>query len=171
MLVLLPAAQARAATHCSDEALVPSAGNLSRVTEATLCLLNEERAARERPALRASKALANASRSYARTMVRDGFFGHVSPSGSTPLDRIKATAYLNGFRIFTYGENLAWGTGDYATPAHIVSSWMDSPGHRRNILNARFKEIGIGIALGAPAEDAQDEGATYATSFGRRIGR
>jgi uncharacterized protein YkwD len=59
--------------------------------------------------------------------------------------------------------------GDAATPATIVRAWMHSPGHRANILNRRFREIGIGVASGAPVRDgAAKSGATYATEFGLR---
>jgi uncharacterized protein YkwD len=79
--------------------------------------------------------------------------------------RIKRTNYLRGARGWTLGENLAWGTGSAATPARIVSAWMHSPGHRRNILDRRYREFGIGLALGAPTGGP---GATYVNEFGRR---
>ena len=57
-------------------------------------------------------------------------------------------------------------TGTLATPAQTVRGWMNSPPHRRNMLDRGFREIGIGVALGAPGSN--DPGATYATEFGRR---
>jgi uncharacterized protein YkwD len=98
-------------------------------------------------------------------MVRQRFFDHVSPGGSTMAQRIKRTNYLDGRRGWSLGENLAWGSGSLATPAEIVDGWMHSAGHRRNILDAGFREIGIGIALGSPTGGA---GATYVNDFGSR---
>ena len=57
-------------------------------------------------------------------------------------------------------------TGDLATAAEIHRAWMDSPGHRANILRPQFREIGIGIALGAAG--AGPDGATYTADFGAR---
>jgi uncharacterized protein YkwD len=103
-------------------------------------------------------------------MVRRSFFEHVSPGGATLTDRIKRdTRYLAGAQGWEIGENLAWGTGDRATPAQIVSGWMHSAGHRRNILHSTFREMGLGIALGTPVDASAAAGAaTYANQFGRR---
>ena len=67
---------------------------------------------------------------------------------------------------WTIGENIAWGSGALATPRAIVNGWMHSPGHRANILRASFRDIGIGIRLGAPGPGLSG-GATYVTDFGR----
>jgi uncharacterized protein YkwD len=102
-------------------------------------------------------------------MASRDFFSHTSPSGSTPLSRITSTRYLSGARSWAIGENLAWGTGSYATPDGTVRAWMNSAGHRANILSPTFREIGIGVAHGAPVNvAAAASGATYATDFGSR---
>jgi uncharacterized protein YkwD len=102
-------------------------------------------------------------------MVRENFFDHVSPGGSTLLSRVRrGTRYLRGVRNFTLGENIAWGSGDYATPAETVKGWMESAGHRANILNRGFRHIGVGVMLGAPADDQGMPSATYTTDFGHR---
>jgi uncharacterized protein YkwD len=64
------------------------------------------------------------------------------------------------------GENLAWGAGDAATPEHIVVGWMNSPGHRRNILQADYREVGVGVTPGAPEPLAGRRAALYTTDFG-----
>jgi uncharacterized protein YkwD len=97
-------------------------------------------------------------------MVRRHYFSHVSLSGSTFLQRIKRTGYLRRARSWSAGENIAWGSGGYATPRSIVRAWMNSPPHRENILNGRFREIGLGVARGAP----RGGGATYVNEFGYR---
>jgi len=67
------------------------------------------------------------------------------------------------------GENIAWGTSDRTSPGKIVRAWMRSPGHRRNILDRRFDELGLGIALGAPKRGADHASAAiYVNEFGQR---
>jgi uncharacterized protein YkwD len=64
---------------------------------------------------------------------------HTGSDGSSPGDRITRA----GYNWSTYGENVAYG---YSTPESVMAGWMGSPGHKRNILNCAFKEIGIGLA-------------------------
>jgi uncharacterized protein YkwD len=156
----------RAAAPCANADLIPAASNLASIRKATLCLVNAERTSRGLRALKSNSRLRSAADRYVREMVAKNFFSHVSPSGSTLLQRIKKTAYLKPARSFAIGENLAWGTGELATPAQTVRGWMNSPPHRHNMLDRGFREIGIGVALGAPG--SSDPGATYATEFGRR---
>jgi uncharacterized protein YkwD len=95
-------------------------------------------------------------------MVKNKDFGH-----GDFVSRIRSAHYLSGASNWTVGENIAWGSYDYSTPRSIVHSWMQSPGHRANILNGRFREIGIGLTMGAPVR-GMDRAATYATDFGAR---
>ncbi|MBI5105289.1 MAG: CAP domain-containing protein [Solirubrobacterales bacterium] len=166
----LPAAGAPAAavaSPCGNAALKPTSANLPAVRHATLCLLNRERRSRGLRGLKQHRALERAASRYARAMVRHGFFDHVSPGGSTMVGRVRDTSYLSGAGSWSLGENLAWGSGSRATPSQTVDAWMHSPGHRRNILDGRFREIGIGVATGAPVRVGGDA-ATYATDFGFR---
>ncbi len=126
--------------------------SVAAMQEATLCLLNEERAAAGLPKLRAHRKLEKAAVGFSKDMVRQQFFDHVSPKGSTLSSRVAKTKYAKGARRYMLGENIAWGTGSRATPASIVDAWMHSPGHKANILSRNFKEIGIGIAQGAPSQ-------------------
>lgn len=157
------------AADCPGANSEPGELGTTEATRVTLCLVNAERTQRGLGKLRANRKLAKAARRYAHSMVDRGFFAHVSPNGSTPLARIKATGYLRGASGWSIGENLAWGTGDLATPVSIVRSWMESPGHRENILNKGFREFGMGVALGAPDDSYDgDIGATYVNAFGSR---
>jgi uncharacterized protein YkwD len=165
----LPASSV-AAPGCAGAGAHPTKANAAVVRHATLCLLNRQRVRHGLPRLREHRSLSHAARRYAGLMVRRRFFDHVSPGGSTMAQRIKRTSYLKGVRGWTLGENLAWGSGSAATPGQIVRAWMRSPGHRRNILDGRFREIGIGIAGGAPRRTGA-AGATYVNEFGRRGGR
>jgi uncharacterized protein YkwD len=96
-------------------------------------------------------------------MVAARFFAHEA-GHSTVLSRIKRTGYVRG--NWSLGENIAWGSGGLATPRAIVNGWMHSPGHRANILHGAFRDIGIGIRLGAPGQGLSG-GATYVTDFGK----
>jgi uncharacterized protein YkwD len=148
---------------------MPSSTNAAKVRRATLCLLNVQRRAQGLSPLHENRRLRSAAAAYSKLMVRLGFFDHTSPTGSTMQSRITATHYLDGARSWSIGENIAYGTGPYGTPRAIVRSWMHSPGHRANILNGTFRDIGIGIAKGAPvAGGANAGGGTYTTDFGYR---
>jgi uncharacterized protein YkwD len=153
-----------AAGRCTRTAAIPARSNLRAVSSAILCLLNAERAAKGVPPLRSNRKLRKASRSMATLMVRQHFFAHDTPDGRGVLDRVKPTGYVRGNWVL--GENLAWGSGGLATPRAIVNGWMHSPPHRANILYSKFRDIGIGIRLGAPGTNLSG-GATYVTDFGR----
>ncbi|TDC55877.1 CAP domain-containing protein [Actinomadura sp. KC345] len=103
-----------------------------------IALVNKERAKRGCRAVTSDAELAKAAQGHSADMARRGFFSHTSPDGRDPGARITAT----GYRWSTYGENIAKGQ---PTPASVMNSWMNSPGHRKNILNCGFAEIGIGV--------------------------
>lgn len=170
-LAVAGAAPAAASADCEGADLSPAETTLEDARETTLCLLNEERTSRGLRALREHGQLRSAAQNYAEHMDEDNFFDHVSPGGSTMVDRLKrGTSYLRGGRSWVVGENLAWGAGGAETPTRIVRAWMKSPGHRRNILNGRFRDIGIGITPGAPVAGvgAASGAATYVNEFGAR---
>jgi uncharacterized protein YkwD len=162
-----PADAARKRSECANANLQPAAGNLADVRAAVLCLHNRERNARGLPRLKQSAKLRRAAQGHSGDMVAERFFAHESPSGSDMADRILGTGYADG-QGWSLGENIAWGTGHLATAAEIQRAWMESPGHRANILRREFREIGIGIAIGAPVDAGGLEGATYTADFGVR---
>jgi uncharacterized protein YkwD len=167
------AAKARAkvaSERCESGDALPGQVSVTDARDAVLCLMNAQRTARGLKRLRAQPDLAEAAGRFARQMVRDRFFDHTSPGGSTMVSRIEATSYLRDAVRWTVGENLAWGTGTKATPQATVDAWMHSADHRANLLDRDFAEVGIGIAAGAPAELQADEaGGTYVTDLGRRV--
>jgi uncharacterized protein YkwD len=157
---------------CSGGGLTPRRANLAQVQLATICLINVERHSRGQPSLRASGQLARAAADHAQNMVTKSYFAHDSLDGGTFIDRIRARGYLTGRRGWTVGENLAWAGGYYGRPREVVSLWMHSPPHRANILNRRFRDVGIAVALGAPVRRAIAGGAaTYGSEFGVRARR
>ena len=169
LAVLAPATvPATAAAGCKNAKAHPSEVSKKKVKRATLCLLNRKRAEHDKRGLRHNKRLARAARRHARDMVERDYFSHTAPGGVSFVDRIMDADYVKPGQGWTLGENLAWGSYQLATPRSIVRSWMRSPGHRANILNGRFREIGIGVVRGAPKPGTENAG-TYATSFGTRL--
>ncbi len=87
-------------------------------------------------------ALRCASRKHDLDMITNNFFSHTGTGGTTPWARMSSAGYGS---YKTAGENIAAGQ---TTPATVVAGWMNSPGHCKNIMNAAFKEIGVGYAPG-----------------------
>jgi uncharacterized protein YkwD len=156
----------RATQECVDADLEPAAGNLPRVRAAILCLHNQIRTQNRLPLLRDNARLRRAALGHSKHMVADGFFEHTAPGGVTMVDRIMRVRYARADQGWEIGENLAWGTGTLSTPRGAVQAWMDSPGHRANILKRSYRELGVGVVLGVPVSDAR--GATYSVEFGVR---
>jgi uncharacterized protein YkwD len=172
VVVALPSAAADAAKRkrtgeCANAGVQPAAGNLADVRAAVLCLHNRERTARGLPPLRENAKLRRAAVGHSGDMVAGRFFAHESPAGADMTDRILRTGYARG-QSWSLGENIAWGSGVLGTAAEIQRAWMESPGHRVNILRPQFREIGIGIAVGAPVDAGGLDSATYTADFGVR---
>ena len=163
----LAGAPAASAAACGSTSAMPGEVSKAAMASSTICLVNVERNQRHLRPLKLNRRLSRAATGHAGDMVRRDYFSHDSLSGASFVDRIRRTGYLGGPRAWMVGENLAWGAGDRSPPAAIVRAWMNSPGHRANILQRRFREIGIGLALGAP-ERPEGPAATYATDFGAR---
>lgn len=103
-------------------------------------LVNQERASRSLPLLTWSEAAATAAYGHAVDMdVRD-YFDHDSPDGSSPGDRLAAA----GAGGRGWGENIARGQG---SPEAVMAAWMNSPGHRSNILHTSFRALGVGVHI------------------------
>lgn len=168
----VPTAASAAGTTCADANLTPTATNLVAVRNATLCLINAQRTHRGLKALITNTQLRRVAQSYSRTMVSDRFFSHVSPGGSTLSSRVRlGTAYLAGARSFGLGEDIAFGTGNLCTPSKTVRMWMRSTLHRANILNPRYRHVGVGVAFGDPTGPDDGASATYTADFGFRSSR
>jgi uncharacterized protein YkwD len=150
---------------CANAALQPHSANLPTVAAATLCLLNGERADRGLATLRPNERLRRAALGHGGDMVAHGYFSHSGRDGSQPAQRIRAAGYLSSGGSWRIGENLAWGTGALATPKAIMVAWMSSAGHRANILQPAYREIGFGLIAGNPASRT-GAGATFVTEFG-----
>ena len=90
-------------------------------------------------ALSLSSQLNQAAQNHADDMTKNNYFSHTGLNGSKPSDRAKATGYNYSY----VGENIAAG---HSTPAETIKQWMNSQGHRENILNSNYREIGFGYS-------------------------
>jgi uncharacterized protein YkwD len=130
------------------DALDSSEGELGDPTPAlraeVLSLVNEERGTRGLAPLRANAALDAAAQGHATDMFENDFFAHTGSNGTSVANRAANAGY-----VWSYvGENIAYGP---SFAADVMSMWMNSPGHRANILNEQFEELGVGVDLrGSP---------------------
>jgi uncharacterized protein YkwD len=159
---------APASTDCSGGSLTPSSEDIEAVREATMCLINRERIADGEHPLKLNNGLAACAQGHSEDMAQRDYFSHEGPEGSTPVSRMRLSGYIYSSQIgYEVGENIAWGTLWLATPASIVESWMQSPEHRENILDANYRETGIGVYPQAPAARSEGQaGAIYTQDFG-----
>ncbi|MGP3981138.1 CAP domain-containing protein [Streptomyces sp. KR80] len=116
-----------------------------------LVLVNQERLEAGCRPVRADRKLAGLAEQFSEDMARRGFFDHTDPDGANPWDRAEALD-IDGLG----GENIARGQQDAEA---VMEAWMDSPGHRANILNCEYRTIGIGAHLG-------DGGPWWTQDFG-----
>ncbi|MFE5633064.1 CAP domain-containing protein [Streptomyces sp. NPDC056543] len=114
-------------------------------------LVNVERAAAGCKALTVDADLTEAAQEYTDDMAATGNFSHTGTDGSQPQDRIEAA----GYTWSRSGENIAKGQADAAA---VMDAWMHSPGHRANILNCGFTEIGVGVSTDGGPWWTQDFG-------------
>ncbi|MGY6549708.1 MAG: CAP domain-containing protein [Roseinatronobacter sp.] len=134
-LALAELALARPALACQP----PS----TEAMQAHLDAVNAERARARLPQMVHSPVLSRMAQAHACDMARRGFFGHTSPDGGNLADRARQA----GLRGRCYlGENIAQGQRDLS---RVIADWMRSPGHRANILNRDYRQVGFGYATGA----------------------
>jgi len=134
--------KSRAATKAParSEAPVTVSAEAQAAAE-VLKLVNEERAKVGCSAVSANSALSGLAEKFSDDMAARGFFDHTDPDGATPWDRA-AKAGISGLG----GENIARGQSDAAA---VMEAWMNSPGHKANILNCDFKTLGVGVHFGS----------------------
>lgn len=101
-------------------------------------LVNEERAAAGLSPLALNAKLNDAAQAHAESMYEEGYFSHTGSDGSTVADRVERF----GYAWSTVGENIAYGA---TSPEQVMQMWMNSSGHRANILGSGYTEMGVGI--------------------------
>jgi uncharacterized protein YkwD len=157
---------------CAAAAVVP-VDNAMRpaATEAVRCLINGERARRGLRAVTASSLLSRAATFHSADMVHRHYFAHVSPNGQNQRSRVTRAGYRGFGRSALVAEALGFGTDMFATPQELVADLMRSGVHRAIILDKRYRDVGVGLSLGAPIEGLEAAGesaVTLSVSFGRR---
>lgn len=110
---------------------------LSAYEQKVVDLTNQERAKNGLPALKVDVTLSKMAREKSRDMSANGYFSHTSPTYGSPFDMMKKY----GISYSYAGENIAMGQ---RTPEEVVKAWMNSEGHRKNILSPNFNYIGVG---------------------------
>ncbi|MFI1966205.1 CAP domain-containing protein [Streptomyces pathocidini] len=130
-----PTASPSASKSATPSSSAPASGDTARVVE----LVNSERSKAGCSPVTVDEKLTKAAQDHSKDMAEHGTMSHTGSDGSDAGERITRA----GYSWSTYGENVAYG---YSTPAQVMEGWMSSPGHKRNILNCDYKEIGVGLA-------------------------
>jgi uncharacterized protein YkwD len=99
-------------------------------------------------------------------MAGRNYFAHASPAGTTMEKRVRHAGYLHRVREWWLGEAIAWGNGGAGAPRAILRGLLKSPPHRAILLDPGFRDLGIGVARGAP-QGAGAGALTVALDFGR----
>ncbi|MFF7886294.1 CAP domain-containing protein [Streptomyces sp. NPDC020794] len=137
-----PASTAPAAPKATASASPSTAGTTAPASTAVarvLALVNSERGKVGCSPLTLNAKLSKAAQDHSADMASHQNMSHTGSDGSDPGQRITAA----GYSWSAYGENVAFG---YSTPEQVMAGWMSSAGHKRNILDCGFKEIGVGLA-------------------------
>ncbi|WP_433081034.1 CAP domain-containing protein [Dactylosporangium sp. CA-052675] len=142
------------ATPVTTAPAAPTTGQYAAMENEVVTLTNNYRQANGCGALRIDGRLVTAARAHSTDMVTKNYFDHTGSDGSNFVQREAAAGYTTG----ASAENIAWG---YRTAQDVVTGWINSPGHRANILNCQSVAVGVGLAYKA-------DGTPYWTQdFGR----
>ncbi|MGI9659697.1 MAG: CAP domain-containing protein [Gaiellaceae bacterium] len=131
--------------------------------------LNAYRSKHGRKAVRMQKQLRRAALAHARAMGKKGFFAHESANGEAFDKRIKRYYGIKGFRSWSVGENLVWASGSLSAK-RAITLWDGSPGHRRNMREGGWRQIGVAAVRvrSAPGVFKGFDVTIIVTDFGTR---
>lgn len=118
----------------------PTKDKITTMEDRVTALINEERKKAGCGTVRTDERIRKAGRAHSADMAKNNYFSHTGLDGSNFVDRLERAGYP---RSGAAGENIAYG---YATAEAVVKGWMNSDGHRRNILNCSAKATGVGLA-------------------------
>lgn len=118
---------------------IPNMSAVKTQEDEVIRLVNVERSKRGLPALKANWELSRVARYKSQDMINKNYFSHTSPTYGSPFAMMESF----GIRYSAAGENIAYGQ---QTPQEVMNAWMNSTGHRNNILSSSFSEIGVGLA-------------------------
>lgn len=125
--------------YVGQKIYIPEVSALQTLETQVIQLVNKERAARGLTMLKTNWELSRVARYKSQDMINKNYFGHTSPTYGTPFQMMESF----GLRFSSAGENIAYGQ---RTPQEVMTAWMNSPGHRANILSASYTHIGVGAA-------------------------
>ncbi len=118
---------------------IPNIDDVKKLEAEVARLVNVERSKKGLPALKMNWELSRVARYKSQDFIKKNYFAHQSPTYGSPFDMMENF----GVRFTAAGENIAKGQ---PTPAAVMNSWMNSAGHRGNILGANYNQIGVGVA-------------------------
>ena len=167
-LALAAAPAALAARACESANATPGKASNRTIVRATLCVLNAERSRAGLRPPRLNTRLSTVSRRHAEDMARRNYFAHDTLGGGSFLDRIRHSGYLNGAHRWMVGENLAWGSRGNSAPSGVTHPWMNSPGHRANILSPLLPRDRDRRRLRRPRRGSRQAGRDPTTDFGAK---
>jgi uncharacterized protein YkwD len=136
---------------------------LSKREKLTLDLHNKTRKDIGLRQLCVDPTLQRAARAHSADMLRKHYFGHNSLDGKTGGKRLKDL----GYDWRATGENIAWGSGSHSKPKSRFEAWLKSEGHRKNILDGNFEQVGVGVAQGK-LKNGSEEATFYTVDFGSK---
>lgn len=125
--------------YAGQKITIPEASPLTSLENEVIRLVNVERTKRGLAPLKTNWQLSRVARYKSQDMINKNYFSHTSPTYGSPFQMMESF----GLRFSAAGENIAYGQ---RTPQEVMNAWMNSPGHRANILSASFTEIGVGAA-------------------------
>jgi uncharacterized protein YkwD len=158
-----------AAQACRGANRGPGALAIEDAKRAVTCLINRQRVRYDLHPLHGAVPLGIAAQSHSQAMVANDFFSH--GGDGTPASRAAAAGYMAGRGKFIVGEVLGFGSGYLGSPRAIVRAWMSSPEHRQVLLLRRFRQVGIGVAVGSPTGADAPNMFTYTADLGFHKGR
>ncbi|MGI5936735.1 MAG: SafA/ExsA family spore coat assembly protein [Oscillospiraceae bacterium] len=118
---------------------IPNIDDIKALENKVIRLVNQERAKRGLQTLTANWEVCRVARYKSQDMIDKNYFGHQSPTYGSPFVMLDSF----GIKFSAAGENIAYGQ---RTPAEVMNAWMNSPGHRNNILSPIYNQIGVGVA-------------------------
>lgn len=118
---------------------IPNISDVKVLENEVIRLVNIERAKKGLMALKTNWQLSRVARYKSQDMINKNYFDHYSPTYGSPFSMMESFS----IRFSAAGENIAMGQ---RTPSEVMNGWMNSPGHRANILSAAYSEIGVGVA-------------------------
>jgi len=118
---------------------IPSIDDVKTLEQQVINLVNQQRANNGLPALKANWEVCRVARYKSQDMINKNYFAHQSPTYGSAFNMMESF----GIKFTAAGENIAYGQ---KTPQAVMNDWMNSPGHRSNILSGVYNQIGVGVA-------------------------